>query len=775
MRKVINFNSSWRFLQRDEIEAKEVNFSDQDWERLSLPHTWNAYDGANGNEYYRGACWYRKDLTVPMTWQNQRVFIEFQGANSIADVYLNGQLVGTHRGGYSTFRFDLTPYLAFGTSNLLAVRVDNSPVEDVYPLRADFTFFGGLYRDVNLILVHPVHIDLMDYGSSGVYVVQEEVTEPAAKLRVQTRLANDLPEESKVRLWIELLEESGHAVCASGAEVVIPAGDSRAVDLKMTLKQPHLWNGTGDAYLYQARVTLQRFNDTIDEVKIPFGVRYFHVDPNQGLYLNGSNLRLKGVSRHQDRKDKGWAISHQEHDEDMALIKEMGANSIRLAHYQHDQYFYDLCDREGMVVWAEIPFITQMSQSDLTGENAKSQMIELVRQNFNHPSIFFWGLQNEIQIGSKNADRVRQVVRELNDWVKREDPSRLTTMANMFMVEDQDEYNYITDVIGYNKYYGWYNGKAEDFASWLDHFHAVNPATCLCISEYGAEGIIEYHSDKPVVKDYTEEYHALYHETVWRIFEERPFLWATYVWNMFDFGANIRDEGGVKGRNNKGLVTYDRKVKKDAFFMYKAHWSTEPFVHISGKRYLERPNDTMNVKVYTNCEAVTLRVNGEVIGTLSGGGNVVVFQEVMLGEGVSHIEVTAGHDGAAYADQAWFTKVAAANTSYTAPVEDKGEAVANWFQLPEHADDEPLEEVDIPDGVYSSRDTLQDLMAHEEARQAVVHVLGDLTQVPMYGMMEGFKLDVLASLDNDSLLFNKRNLNKLNRELVKITKQTGNS
>ncbi|MFS0880589.1 glycoside hydrolase family 2 TIM barrel-domain containing protein [Metabacillus niabensis] len=768
MRKVINLNQEWKFLKQDEKEAKEKTFNDHEWEQLSLPHTWNAIDGANGHDYYRGACWYRKVISLPELNQNNRIYIEFQGANSVTDVYLNGHHLGQHRGGYSTFRFDLTEHFEFGRSNILAVKVDNSEIDDVYPLRADFTFFGGIYREVNLIVVNPVHIDLLDHGSTGVYVVQEYVTDELAKLRLHTRISNDLQEESKVRLWIDLLDQTGNLVSNYGTEVNLNSGETKPINLNLTIKNPKLWNGLENAYMYEARVSLQKFNDTVDELKIPFGVRYYHIDPNLGLFLNGKNVRLNGVARHQDRKDMGWALTHQEHEEDMQLIKEIGANSIRLAHYQHDQYFYDLCDREGMVVWAEIPFITQMSQTDLTGENAKSQMVELIRQNFNHPSILFWGIQNEIQIGSKNEEKVRQVVRELNELSKREDPTRLTTMANMFIVDDKDEYNYMTDVVGYNKYYGWYNGKAEDFAPWLDNFHEINPNTSLCISEYGAEGIIEYHSDEPKVKDYTEEYHALYHEKVWNIFAERSYLWATYVWNMFDFGANVRDEGGVKGRNNKGLVTYDRKVKKDAFFMYKAHWSKDPFVHIAGKRYVERASETLDIKVYTNCEQVTLFVNGEKVNTLPG--KILVFKNVNLSKGQNEIKVVAQAGNNIYRDQACFEKVAIKNPCYIAPVEDKGEIVANWFELQNYDENEPIERVEIPDGVYSSRDTLHDLMANEKTKQIVIKFLGDLTKVPMYGMMEGFKLDALASMDNDSKLFNERVINRLNRDLVKITK-----
>lgn len=770
MRKVINLNQAWKFSKQDVEDGNHISCNDTTWNLISIPHTWNAIDGANGNEFHRGACWYRKIVSLPEEEKGNRVFIEFQGANSVTDVFLNGKHIGQHRGGYSTFRFDLTELFVFGESNVLAVKVDNSAFEDVYPLRADFTFYGGIYRDVNIIVVNPVHVDLLDHGSSGVYVVQEEVSDDLAKLRLRTRITNDLTESSKVRLWVDLFDQAGEKVGYRAAEVNIEGGETKSVDLVMTIKEPNLWDGLKNPHMYEARVSLQRHNDTLDEVLIPFGVRYFHVDPKQGLFLNGKNVRLNGVARHQDRKDMGWAITHQEHEEDIELIKEIGATSIRLAHYQHDQYFYDLCDREGMVVWAEIPFITQMSQTDLTGENAKSQMVELIRQNFNHPSILFWGIQNEIQIGGKNEEAVRQVVRELNELTKKEDPTRLTTMANVFMVDDTDEYNYMTDIIGYNKYYGWYNGKAEDFAPWLDRFHETNPNTSLCISEYGAEGIIEYHSNDPKVKDYTEEYHAIYHEKVWKIFAERPYLWATYVWNMFDFGANVRDEGGVKGRNNKGLVAYDRKVKKDAFFMYKAHWTNDPFVHITGKRYVERANEKTNLKVYTNCEEVTLFVNGEKIVTQSGADKIVVFKDVILTDGQNHIEVIAKDGERTFHDQAWFEKVAVANPSYKAPVEDTNGMVANWFDVPELDEEEPLEDVVITDDVYSSRDTLHDLIANEETKASVLNILGDITKLPMYGMMEGFKLDVLASMDSESVLFNERKIKRLNRELVKIKK-----
>ena len=552
MRKIVNLNTAWKFIKQDVVNAMDTVFNDQNWEDVNVPHTWNAIDGANGFDFYKGACWYRKELVIDTLEQGNRVFIEFNGSNSITDVYVNGHHMGQHRGGYSTFRFDITDVIEFGKPNTLAVKVDNTVVEDVYPQMADFTFYGGIYRDVNLVITNQVHFDLMDHGSQGIYIVQEDVNEEKAALTIKAKLTNDLETEKKVRVWADILDAEGKVVAYTAKEVVLAAGENQTVEMPVVINNPTLWNGRKNAYMYEAKISLTSFNDTIDELSIPFGVRYFEVDPEKGFILNGQPLRLNGVSRHQDRKDMGWAITHKEHEEDMELIKEVGATSIRLAHYQHDQYFYDLCDREGMVVWAEIPFISIMSKTELEGINAKQQMVELIRQNFNHPSIMFWGVQNEIQIGG-NRPEVRKLVRELAELTKKEDPTRLTTQANVMFVPDNDEYNYMTDIIGYNKYYGWYQGEAEDFGPWMDGYHATNPNVPLGISEYGAEGIIQYHTDDPKVNDYTEEYHALYHEKVWKIFSERPFLWSTYVWNMFDFGANIRDEGGVQGRNNKGL------------------------------------------------------------------------------------------------------------------------------------------------------------------------------------------------------------------------------
>ncbi|URN95594.1 MAG: beta galactosidase jelly roll domain-containing protein [Candidatus Pristimantibacillus lignocellulolyticus] len=765
MRTIKSLNHDWKFLKQNDELAQNTQYDDSNWEQVNVPHTWNAVDGANGYDFFKGACWYRKSFRVDTLVQGNKVFIEFEGSNSITDVYVNGQHLGQHRGGYSTFRFDITDVVQFGNSNTLAVKVDNTVVDDVYPQMADFTFFGGIYRNVNLVVVNNMHFDLMDYGSQGVYIQQDKVTDELASLTVRSNVVNDSVEDQKVRLWADIVDASGKIVAYAAKEVMIQAGATEIVEMPVSINNPTLWNGKKNPYMYKANVSLTSFNDTVDYLSIPVGIRYFHVDSEQGFFLNGKHLALNGVSRHQDRKDMGWAITPQEQEEDMALIKEVGATSIRLAHYQHNRYFYDLCDREGMVIWAEIPFISVMSKNELEGINAKQQMTELIRQNYNHPSIMFWGIQNEIQIGGETP-ALRKLVSELNELTKKEDPTRLSTMANVMFVPDDDDYNTVTDTLGYNKYYGWYNGEAQDFAGWLDGFHEKNPNVKLGISEYGAEGIIQYHTNDPQVKDYTEEYHALYHEIVWGIFKKRPFLWSTYVWNMFDFGANIRDEGGVKGRNNKGLVTYDRKIKKDAFYMYKANWSEEKFVHITSKRFVDRVDETIGVKVYSNCSSVTLYVNGVQHSTVASEDCVFQFDNISLRDGLNEITVRADQEGATYEDTAHFNKVNEANKSYEAP-EAKGGIVDNWFEMPDTTD-VVVEELVITDDVYSTKCTIGTIMENEEAKAVVTKHLGDFTQHPMFPMAQGFSFDMLATMASE--VFSEKLLYMLNKELTKIKK-----
>lgn len=580
MRTIINLMDHWRFTGPD---GKTVP--------VQLPHTWNAQDGQDGgNDYWRGSCTYRTSFSCPdFDPASQQVWLQFDGVNASAEVLLNGKPVCKHDGGYSTFRAQVTDLLA--EENVLTVLVDNSINDRVYPQKADFTFYGGIYRDVSLLIVSKDHIALDHFGGPGVRVTPV-VRELQAKVKVDTLV------EGSGEVAVSLLDASGRLVAqGSGANA------------SLELEHPHLWDGVRDPYLYTCLVQLQKNGQTVDEVKIPVGIRTFSVDAKKGFFLNGRPYPLHGVSRHQDRKGLGNAITPEMHEEDMALIQEIGANTIRLAHYQHDQYFYDLCDRCGMIVWAEIPYISEHLPHGR--ENTIQQMKELITQNYNHPSIVCWGVSNEITISTKDKADMLDNHRELNELCHKMDNSRLTTLACYAMCGPFNPVAHITDLVSWNLYLGWYVPGLFLNDLWMDFFHLIYPKRPLGFSEYGAEGMPNLHSAHPRRGDHTEEYQAKYHEYMLKCFARHKWLWSTHVWNMFDFAADARDQGGEPGMNHKGLVTFDRKIKKDSFYLYKAYWAEEPFVHIAGKRYADRTESTTTVTVYSNQPSVALYVNGE--------------------------------------------------------------------------------------------------------------------------------------------------------------------
>lgn len=689
MRESINLNQGWLFVRKDVGDEALDRNAWVKWEKIDLPHTWNASDGGTGDPYYRGACWYKRSVSGSVTDTGKRIFLEFLGVNSIAEVIVNEHRVGKHRGGFSTFRFDVTRFWLVDGENEIFLRVDNNTHPDVYPQIGDFTFFGGIYRDVNLIITDEIHFSMLDAGSAGVSVIQDQIRADHALLTIRALVSNDSAEESNVRLWVELLASDGHVVAYGARNLALLPASETEVLLPIQLDDPILWEGIDNPYLYEVQVSLEGYNDKLDEVIFNTGLRWCEIDSQKGFLLNGKPYRLRGVCRHQDRRDVGWAISRDHQQEDMDCILEIGANAVRLTHYQHDQFFYELCDREGIIVWTEIPFITRMSETDTTGANAKQQLVELIRQNINHPSICFWGIQNEIQIGGEKPE-VRKLVSELNALAKFEDSTRLTTMANLMTVPIEDSYNTITDAVGYNRYDGWYAGEMNDLGTWLDDFHARQPDICLGISEYGVDGILQYHSENPVKQDYTEEFQALYHETIWQIIKDRHWVWGSFVWNMFDFASSIRNEGGIRGRNNKGLVTYGRYLRKDSFYFYKAQWSAEKFVYIAGRRFIERPTNTIDLKVYTNCDRVELIVNHSEFAKISGEGGVVIIKNVSLFEGYNLITATGYLNGEASGtdvpinrkSQAVFMRVEEPNPSYEAPAESRQRQIPIWFRPP---------------------------------------------------------------------------------------------
>jgi beta-galactosidase len=641
-------NRGWKFHLGDAAGAEAEAFDDAGWAAVSLPHTWNARDGQDGGgDYFRGTGWYRRRFTASRAWAGREVYVQFDGANRRADVYLNGHLLGTHLGGFARFRFDATPYVRAGAQNVLAVRVNNE-VNDIAPTVADFTFFGGIYRGVSLLVTDRLQVETLDYASPGVYLKQERVSRSRAELSVTVKLANHESRPAELRVRAVVAGAGGAALKEAEATVHVEAGARAQVVERLALARPRLWDGIGDPYLYKVYAEVYEGPRLRDRVEQPLGLRFFKVDPEEGFFLNGRHLDLHGVSRHQDRPNKGWAISEADEREDFALIREVGADAIRAAHYQQSQLWYSLADRAGLVVWAEIPFVGPALDSPSFAENAAEQLRELIRQNYNHPSIIFWGVGNETRGAAADA-----LIARLADEVRSEDPTRLSTYASDHA--DDDPKNWHTELTAFNRYYGWYGGSLEDFAAWADRIHREFPRARVGVSEYGAGASIMQHETnptrpKPASRLHPEEYQALFHEAYWNAMRSRPFLWCKFVWNMFDFASDRRSEGDTPGRNDKGLVTYDRRTRKDAFFWYKANWSDAPVLYITGRRNVRRTETVAEVKVYSNADSVELFVNGVSEGRRAGENHIFRWKGVALKEGENRVVARAARAGRRLSD-----------------------------------------------------------------------------------------------------------------------------
>lgn len=695
MRNVIGLNKGWRFVKED---VGPVQTIPTEWEEIDLPHCWNAVDGQDGNgDYYRGKCWYAKSFKTPgQPLAGGRVYVEILAAGQQAAVYVNGKEATYHEGGYSIFRADITEYCKAEGENLLTVACSNEEKSGVYPQAADFTFYGGLYRGVNLISVPNTHFDLDYYGGPGLQVTPVPCGCGGAAFELASWVTNA---DENFTVMYSVKDAEGKEV----AGAVRPAEDPNVTVYVADAKK---WE-IDTPYLYTVTATLLRRNEAYDEVSVRAGVRSFSCDPDRGFIINGVETPLRGVSRHQDMLYQGNALTREDHYKDARLIRELGANTIRLAHYQHSQDFYDACDEMGFVVWAEIPFISVFLKDPAAHENCISQMKELIIQNYNHPSICFWGISNEILIGGI-SEKLVENHKELNALCKELDPTRLTTVAHVSMTPVESPLHGITDVESYNHYFGWYGGRMEDNGPWFDDFHKVHPEICVGVSEYGCEGILTYHGPDPACKDYSEEYQALYHEHMAKVLDERPWLWSSYVWNMFDFGCAARDEGGVAGRNNKGLMTIDRRTKKDSYYIYQAYWSKKPMIHLCGRRYAQRAGETTEIRVYSNQPSVALYLNGE-LAEEKTADKVFVFQAA-LKDGFNTVVAAAGE----WKDSMTLEKVEREPAIYVLPeVNERAEGVANWFRLAGNLDLEaPME---FPEGRYSIKDTLEELANSEEA------------------------------------------------------------
>lgn len=635
-------NDTWKFNRADVAGAENVGFDDSAWAAISLPHTWNNLDGQDGgNNYYRGIGWYRRHYTVDGSYTNRQLFLKFDGANIIATVYVNGALVGEHQGGFSAFVFDVTTNINVGADNVIAVKVNNAFNADIPPLSADFTFYGGIYRDVHLLVTDKLHVSLLDYGSPGVYLKQTNVSSNSADLQITTKLRNDSAIATNVTVTTVIVDAATNIVTTLVSNQTIAASSNLDVIQNTIISTPHLWNGRADPYMYQAYVMVSDGVATNDLVRQPLGFRYFSVDINTGFYLNGQYLDLRGANFHQDRLNKGWAISEADQQEDIDIILEMGSTFVRLSHYQHPQRTYDLCDQTGLIAWSEIALINYITSSVNFSNNASQQLIETIRQNYNHPSVCFWGIYNEILLTS--GPNPRPLVIALNQLAKAEDPTRLTTDA-ICCADNYDPLNWYTDTAAFNMYYGWYNGTYNDFGGAADVKHAAGTRP-MGVSEYGAGASIYQHLENPPqpanasspgVPHY-EEYQNLLHEATWQQMKVRPYLWSKAIWNMFDFAADGRNEGDTPGRNDKGIVTYDRQTRKDTFYWYKANWTTNGFVYISSRRFTPRVTSTVEVKVYSNCDSVELKINGASQGSLTSSNRIFRWTDRALASGTNTV------------------------------------------------------------------------------------------------------------------------------------------
>ena len=649
-RAVIPLNNDWLFRFSHEVHKESGH-------KVTLPHTWNAVDALSGKpDYKRGIGNYSRSLFVPASWQGRRIFIRFEGANTTTDLFLNGKHIGEHRGGYGAFIFELTDKLIYGAKNQLLVRVNNAEQLDVMPLVGDFNFYGGIYRNVALLLTNDVCISPLDYASPGIYLRQTKVDAQQADVKADVMLDNPTDKTQQVEVAVEVF---------SGDKSIIKQQKSISLEaqamvekhtIPFTIRRPHLWNGTQDPFIYKVKVSLWQGKTLLDEVEQPLGLRYYKVDPARGFFLNGRHLQLHGVCRHQDRAVVGNALAPEDIREDVKLMREMGVNAVRLAHYPHSSYTYDQMDRAGIVTWAEIPFVGPGGYADkgfVDSErfraNGKVQLCELIRQHFNHPSICFWGLFNELKY---EGDNPSDYIRELNTLAHAEDSTRLTTCASNQM----GEMNFITDVMAWNRYDGWYGSTPSTLATFLDEMHAKYPQLCIALSEYGAGASVRQQQDsllqpQPNSWWHPENWQTFYHIRNWDIISHRPFLWGSFVWNMFDFGAAHRTEGDRPGINDKGLVTHDRKTKKDAYYFYKANWNPEPMVYIAGKRCTERKKGDIDLWVFSNCKSVTLTINGKPLPALTPNDISLCTFHVTLQPGLNRIVAKGMKAGKAVKDE----------------------------------------------------------------------------------------------------------------------------
>ncbi|MDL2301067.1 beta-galactosidase [Lachnospiraceae bacterium OttesenSCG-928-D06] len=732
MRKIQPLNEGWLY----GAVVKEQNDlpTSESWEEVQIPHTWNV---ASPTEC--GPRVYKKLIYMEDISELERYYISFGAVAGLCRVWLNGKFLGEHKGGYSLFRFELTESFKQG-ENVLVVLADNTRFDDTIPLGGDFNNYGGIYRDVELITVPKTHFDLMFYGSPGI----EVDTRGDGSLSVKARIAGDA---SDCRIAYSVWDDKDCVAAGTGTPFE---------GAELSVKNVHCWNSVADPYLYTLKSELYSNDQCLDAVELPIGFRSCKVDSEKGFYLNGQHTPINGVAKHQDRAGVGIAVTKAMMEEDMLLISETGANAVRLAHYQHPAPTYDWCDKLGIMVWTEIPLLGLTEYDNQLFENAKNQLKELIYQNKHHPSICFWGIQNEVAMFGESIWMYARI-EELNALAKELAPSGMTISANVHTVVNDSKLNFITDMTGHNRYNGWYRGEMSDFEVFFDSFHQDNPFVPFGISEYGADAGTDLHAEKPERKDYTEEYQALYHETIWPMIEARPFIWGSFVWNMFDFGSDFRNEAGAKGQNRKGLVTYDRKIRKDAFYFYKACWSKEPFIHLCGHRFQNRCGEYTNIKIYANVNHVDLYVNDSLVGSLEGD-RVFMFPNVELQEGNNFVKAVYKD----VADEMIITRVQEPDQSYIF-VDTDNTAAKDWFK-PVHGT-----ETLFSNECYTINDRIELLAQNNKVWSCLENIIPDL--IERINECKGNKFTLTHALSSINGKLEEELAKKINNELNTYKKE----
>ena len=747
-RKVIN--DSWHFQKENGI-----------WEEVTIPHTWNGKDGQDGTGMWRGKGVYERELFFSEEALGKTLYLEIEAASLVSNVFINQKQVYRNSCPYAMYRIPINPYIESG-KNIVSIEVDNSINEKVYPHMADFSFYGGLYRNVSVIEAENIHFDYLDGSRDGIYVTAEPGTDKRWNLNVKGKVISEKA-ECNIIVCCKLLDKE-NVVCQEDTEIYVEKQSDFSID--MAVLNPHLWNGIEDPYLYQVAAEIKVDGRVYDERKIPFGFRKVQITAEQGCFLNGRPIKIRGVARHQDFGDLGYAITEQEMNRDMELIQELGANSVRLSHYQHADYFYQICDEKGILVWAEVPFISTPPTCSEAFDNIKEQMERLVKQCYNHCSIYCWGVQNELSVTGEN-EALYDYVREMEQFVKELDSTRYTAEANIYSVANTSILNELTDLVGYNLYYGWYYKTIPDLQIRLDEFHEECPNIPLLVTEYGVDTNTAYHSYNPAVKDYTEEYQLEFCHNAIRAFEEREFIIGSYVWNMADFGSENRNEGGRKGQNMKGLVTMDRSLKKDAFYLYKAFWSKELFVKLAGSRFVNRHQEENRLMVLSNLPVLQLFINGSLADSKENTEPVTYFQVNLSKMGENEIKVK-GFDktGKCYEDSMILNRVVEQDRSYIAEKKDNRAVVTNWFEKFDFSD---TSEVIIDENGYSTKNTIGELLDNEETKSILEKYMEFLLTDPRFERAKHMTVDALFGLGG--LALPKELALVLNRELNQIKKR----